>query len=74
MEESGCIACGGSDHSHGACVLVGATLHHWLLQLDPGKDMTDVVDIILLRLLVWDWREERFGEAIFCLSYTPRGM
>ena len=24
----GCIACGGSGHSHRACVLLGAALHH----------------------------------------------
>ena len=70
--ESGCIACGGSDHSHCTCVLVGAALHRWMLQLGPGKDMTLVVDIIL-RLLMWGWREARFGEAITCLSYTPGG-
>ena len=73
--ESRCIACGGSDHSHRTCVLVGVALYHWLhrtLQLDPGKDMADVVDIIL-RLLMWGWREARFGEGITCLSYTKWG-
>ena len=70
--EGGCIACGGSDHSHCTCVLVGAALHRWMLQLGPGKDMTLVVDIIL-RLLMWGWREARFGEEITCLSYTPGG-
>ena len=69
---SGCIACGGSDHSHRTCVLVGAALHRWMLQLGPGKDMTLVVDIIL-RLLMWGWREARFGEKITCMSYTPGG-
>ena len=34
--------------------------------------MTLVVDIIL-RLLMWGWREARFGEEITCLSYTPGG-
>ena len=43
-----------------------------MLQLGPGKDMTLVVDIIL-RLLMWGWREARFGEEITCLSYTPGG-
>ena len=70
--EGGCIACGGSDHSHCTCVLVGAALHRWMLQLGPGKDMTLVVDIIL-RLLMWGWREARFGEEITCLSYTLGG-
>ena len=70
--EGGCIACGGSDHFHCTCVLVGAALHRWMLQLGPGKDMTLVVDIIL-RLLMWGWREARFGEEITCLSYTPGG-
>jgi hypothetical protein len=32
-----------------------------------------VVDIILRRLLMWGWREARFGEAITCMSYTPWG-
>jgi WD40 repeat protein len=70
--EGGCIACGGSDHSHCTCVLVGAALYSWMLQLGPGKDMTLVVDIIL-RLLMWGWREARFGEEITCLSYTAVG-
>jgi hypothetical protein len=70
--ESGCIACGGSGHSLCTCVLVGAALHRWMLQLGPGKDMTLVVDIIL-RLLMWGWREARFGEEITCLSYTAVG-
>ena len=70
--ESGCIACSGADHSHLTCVHVGAALHRWMLQLGPGKDMTLVVDIIL-RLLMWGWREARFGEEITCLSYTPGG-
>ena len=70
--ESGCIACGGSGHSLCTCVLVGAALHRWMLQLGPGKDMTLVVDIIL-RLLMWGWREARFDEEITCLSYTPGG-
>ena len=70
--ESGCMACGGSDHSYRTCVQVGAAIHRRLATLDPGKDMTDVVEIIL-RLLVWGWREARFGEEIMCLSYTPRG-
>ena len=70
--EGGCVACGGSDHSHCTCVLVGAGLHHWLQQLGPGKDMTLVVDIIL-RLLMWGWQDARFGEQITCLSYTPGG-
>jgi WD40 repeat protein len=70
--ESGCIACGGSDHSHRTCVLVGAALHRWFLQLAPGKDMKEVLDIIL-GLLMWGWREARFGEEITCLSYTPGG-
>ena len=52
--------------------LVGAALHRWMLQLGPGKDMTLVVDIIL-RLLMWGWRETRFGEQIECMSYTPGG-
>ena len=43
-----------------------------MLQLGPGKDMTLVVDIIL-RLLMWGWREARFGEGIACLSYTKVG-
>ena len=34
--------------------------------------MTLVVDIIL-RLLMWGWREARFGEGIACLSYTKVG-
>jgi hypothetical protein len=70
--EGGCIACSGADHSHLTCVRVGAALHRWMLQLGPGKDMTLVVDIIL-RLLMWGWREARFGEEITCLSYTPGG-
>ena len=70
--ESGCIACSGADHSHLTCVHVGAALHRWMLQLGPGKDMTLVVDIIL-RLLMWGWREARFGEGIACLSYTKVG-
>jgi hypothetical protein len=68
----GCTACGGSDHSHVTCVLIGAALHRWMLQLGQGKDMTLVVDIIL-RLLMWGWREARFDEEITCLSYTPGG-
>jgi WD40 repeat protein len=70
--ESGCIACSGADHSHLTCVHVGAALHRWMLQLGPGKDMTLVVDIIL-RLLMWGWREARCGEPIMRLSYTPGG-
>ena len=34
--------------------------------------MTLVVDIIL-RLLMWGWREARLGERIMCMSYTPGG-
>src|SRR6056300_859548 len=64
----GCIACGGSSggHSHRACVLLGAALHR---KLDPHKDMKDVVDVIL-RLMLWDWREARVDEKIQCLSYA----
>ena len=53
---------------------VGVALHYWpkLMTLDPGKDMMDVVEIIM-RLLMWGWREARLGEEIRCLSYTPRG-
>ena len=68
--EDGCTACGVSGHSHVTCVLLGAALHRWMLQLGPGQDMTLVVDIIL-RLLMWGWREARCGEPIMCLSYTP---
>ena len=65
----GCIACGasGSGHSHRGCVLLGAALHR---KLDPHKDMKDVVDVIL-RLLLWDWRETRVDGEILCLSYAP---
>jgi WD40 repeat protein len=70
--EDGCTACGVSGHSHVTCVLLGAALHRWMLQLGPGQDMTLVVDIIL-RLLMWGWREARCGEPIMCLSYTPGG-
>jgi WD40 repeat protein len=85
--ESGCIACGGADHSHLTCVLVGAALHRWVRQcnnlfnllsslpittcLQLGE-MTLVVDIIL-RLLMWGWREAHFGEVVTCLSYTKLG-
>ena len=48
MGESGCIACGGSGHSHRTCVLVGAALRHLLQQSNPEKDPTDVVEIILV--------------------------
>ena len=34
--------------------------------------MTLVVDIIL-RLLMWGWREAHFGEVVTCLSYTKLG-
>jgi len=68
--QGGCTACGVSGHSHVTCVLLGAALHRWMLQLGPGKDMTLVVDIIL-RLLMWGWREARCGEPIITLSYTP---
>ena len=68
----GCIACGGADHSHLTCVLVGAALHRWVRQWAPEKDMTLVVDIIL-RLLMWGWREAHFGEFLTCLSYTKLG-
>jgi hypothetical protein len=61
-----------ADYSHCTCVLVGAALHRWMLPLGPGKDMTLVVDIIL-RLLMWGWREARFNEEIRCISYTPVG-
>jgi hypothetical protein len=70
--ESGCIACGRTDHSHLTCVLVGAALHRWVRQWAPEKDMTLVVDIIL-RLLMWGWREAHFGEVLTCLSYTKLG-
>ena len=63
----GCIACGGFGHSHCTCVLLGAALHR---KLDPHKDMTDLVDVIL-RLLLWDWKEASVGEQISCLSYAP---
>jgi WD40 repeat protein len=68
----GCIACGGADHSHLTCVLVGAALHRWVRQWAPEKDMTLVVDNIL-RLLMWGWREAHFGEVVTCLSYTKLG-
>ena len=68
----GCIACGGADHSHLTCVLVGAALHRWVRQWAPEKDMTLVVDNIL-RLLLWGWREAHFGEVVTCLSYTKLG-
>ena len=32
--------------------------------------MKDVVDVIL-RLLLWDWRETRVDGNITCLSYAP---
>ena len=32
--------------------------------------MKDVVDVIL-RLLLWDWRETRVDGEIMCLSYAP---
>ena len=67
-----CIACGRADHSHLTCVLVCAALHRWVRQWAPEKDMTLVVDIIL-RLLMWGWREAHFDEKITCLSYTPGG-
>ena len=63
----GCCECGGSCHSQRECVLVGAALHR---KLDPHKDMTDLVDVIL-RLLLWDWKEASVGEQISCLSYAP---
>jgi len=62
-----CIACGGSGHSHRACILLGAALHR---KLDPYKDMKDVVDVIL-RLLLWNWRDARIDEKILCLSFAP---
>ena len=65
-----CIACGGSGHSYLTCVLLGAALHR---KLDTRKDMTDVLDVIL-RLLLWDWKERReasVDEEITCLSYAP---
>ena len=62
-----CIACGGSGHSHCTCILLGAAVHR---KLDPHKDMTDVVDVIL-RLLLWDWRDARVGDNITCLGYAP---
>jgi WD40 repeat protein len=67
-----CIACGRADHSHLTCVLVCAALHRWVRQWAPEKDMTLVVDIIL-RLLMWGWREAHFGEFLTCLSYTKLG-
>ena len=78
--ESGFIACGGADHSHLTCVLVGAALHRlvrqWASEKDMTlvveKDMTLVVDIIL-PLQMWGWREARFGEDVTCLSYTIVG-
>jgi WD40 repeat protein len=70
--EGRCSLCGGAGHSHSTCVLVGAALHRWMLQLGPGKDMTLVVDIIL-RLLMWGWREACFDDKITCLSYTKWG-
>ena len=60
--------CGGSGHSHRVCVLLGAVLHR---KLDPHKDMKDVVDVIL-RLLLWDWREVCCHEVMQCLSYALR--
>ena len=64
------MACGGSGHSHRACVLLGAALHRRFLKLDSHKGMKDVVDVIL-RLLLWDWRETGVDEEIYCLSYAP---
>ena len=69
-ECAGCMACGGSGHSHRTCVLLGAALHRRFLKLDSHKDMKDVVDVIL-RLLLWDWRETRVDGNISCLSYAP---
>ena len=64
--DGGCIACGGSGHSYRVCVLLGAALHR---KLGPHKDMKDVVDVIL-RLLLWDWKETRVDGGIDCLSYA----
>jgi WD40 repeat protein len=60
----GCILCGGSGHSHRACVVIGAALHR---KLDAKNDVVEVI----LRLLWRDWREERFERGITCLSYGP---
>jgi hypothetical protein len=61
----GCIVCGGSGHSHRACVVLGAALHR---KLDAKDDLVEVI----LRLLLWrDWGVARFDRGVACLSYGP---
>jgi hypothetical protein len=66
----GCILCGGSGHSHQACVVLGAALYR---KLDAKGDVVEVI-LRLVQLGRRDWREARFDSELRCLSDGPSGV